>query len=211
MNFFRIKMEHSLLPVFLSGFLLSGPVFAERPETCLLKLNITRNQSIFWNQVHYDREKYQYVFSIVKRFPLNYKVFPGLAKYSFRSRPWAVLDPKKEALLFNGNIFKKLYRISVHDLPSGETKKAGMLSRAALKNIPLRNIILFLIESEMIETYIHVESKLCLAREENGNDFYRAYFTGKHYYYTNEENIVPVSFSVSIHKKTGEISAAGGP
>lgn len=62
-----------------------------------------------------------------------------------------------------------------------------------------------LIESQIVNTYWHVESVFCLDSEEDSADAYTAHYKGKHIYFTNSKNEDPLDFSIIIDKKTGEM------
>ncbi len=73
-----------------------------------------------------------------------------------------------------------------------------------------RDIVLFLLESQVVATYWHVESVICLVSEDDSPDAYRASFRGTHIYFTNARNEDKLDFSIIIEKKTGAISLLGG-
>ena len=95
----------------------------------------------------------------------------------------------------NAAFFSELRSISVVDLSQ---KKHAILG-TVLKEIPLDILVRFLILSDVICTYIHIESEMKVVFPSPN----RAEVRGSHTYFTNEENIEPFAFSVEQdHTKT---------
>ena len=76
--------------------------------------------------------------------------------------------------------------------------------------LSFRDIALFLLESQIITTYWHIESVLCLVSEDDSADLYKARFQGIHVYYTNKYNEEKLDFSISIKKNSGRMLLLGG-
>lgn len=74
----------------------------------------------------------------------------------------------------------------------------GTLRPAARTAVKPRTIVEALITSETIQTYMHLDSSVCLARESTENGVYRAQLTGTHSYCTNECITDPLKFTVRI-------------
>jgi hypothetical protein len=82
----------------------------------------------------------------------------------------------------------------------------GMLTPQGITAIPPRHLLLALLQGEIIETYWHMGSDLCLAEETDEADFYTALVTGTHTYYTNEKTVDPIRFLFQLDKQTGRMT-----
>lgn len=66
-----------------------------------------------------------------------------------------------------------------------------------------REVIAFLLTSQLITTYRHLESHLCLTKETDTKTTYTADFDASHKYCTNECVTEKYRFSIEINKATG--------
>lgn len=66
-------------------------------------------------------------------------------------------------------------------------------------------VIKFLLESHLVETYWHLKSDICLVEEEDTANAYKAIFDASHDYCTNECLTQDYKFDIEINKKSGEI------
>lgn len=118
----------------------------------------------------------------------------------------AWVDEKGARIIVDKKLFSDL---NVVDATSIGTKNSsepvGVAMQLPLNEWGGREIVFFLIESQIIETYWHTGATMCLTREENTEDKYVAHFDAMHTYFTNEENVEHYTFSVSINLKTGQI------
>jgi len=101
------------------------------------------------------------------------------------------------------SIFKDLKRVDGTRLAGREI--IGTLSGGGLDLQPMQRWVLYLLVAEVIKTYAHIESHLCLSRESDTNERYLAQFSGKHIYYTNQRNEARLAFAITIEKATGQI------
>ena len=87
--------------------------------------------------------------------------------------------------------FGPLKAVSVPSLDAGVTATVGQV---VAKPMPaLAVLVRQLIEADVIGTYVHLESNLCLKDIPGG-----VHVTGTHTYMTNTENIDPLDFKVTI-------------
>ena len=100
------------------------------------------------------------------------------------------LDP--EGIPFvDARVFGSLQTVSVPSLGSGITATVGQV---VAKPIPAVAVVARqLMEADVIGTYVHLESNLCLKDTPGG-----VHITGTHTYMTNTENIDPLDFKVTI-------------
>ena len=87
---------------------------------------------------------------------------------------------------------------STSRMKAGESVPLGSVVPEALQAVTPQQLVRFLILSEVIETRIHVEAELCMTAESGDHSGYSATWEGTHTYYTNEQNVVPLAFTVSI-------------
>lgn len=120
-------------------------------------------------------------------------------------------SPASKAMVVNQDFFGDL---TVADAPrvfSGKKQKTiGRIKPAALKGMPSRQLVRFLLAASAVQTYWHLQADLCLVREEQRGGAYTAHFSGVHLYFTNEKNEDAYSFSVTI-SADGEVVLAGSP
>ncbi len=64
--------------------------------------------------------------------------------------------------------------------------------------------------SQVVTTYWHVESILCLVSEDNSAGLYKARFQGKHIYYTNRYNEEKLNFFLTVDTTSGRMVLLGG-
>lgn len=104
-----------------------------------------------------------------------------------------------------GNISKSSFaNLSVHNATE-TTSTSRVVGKLLVTPSFYRDVVLFLLQSKIIETYVHAESEVCLASEKDGPNTYEANFQAKHVYFTNERFEQEYIFVISINKKTGEI------
>ncbi len=135
----------------------------------------------------------------------------ALLPYAVHGNPLMfVLEDTGEAVV-NAKYFSELCRVDATLIEPGRKKEIGRFLHASPSPALLRDIALFLLGSQIINTYWHVESQLCLAVETDSDDIYKASFSGIHKFYTNKYNEEKLNFSVTIDKRTGAIELLGGP
>lgn len=69
-----------------------------------------------------------------------------------------------------------------------------------------KEIVEFLLKSQLITTYVHLESHLCLVNESDTETAYKADFDATHSYCTNSCTTQPYAFSIEINKQNGIIT-----
>lgn len=131
-----------------------------------------------------------------------------LDRYTVDGEPLLAIDRKNRRVIVNEKHLSDIERPDATRLGSDERFVVGTVKTKALLSRP-RDLTRFLVESELIQTYAHLESELSLVEEDDGSKLYRATLTGRHVYYTNEANEGPLSFVVEIDKKTGTVTILG--
>jgi hypothetical protein len=122
-----------------------------------------------------------------------------LGRYGIEGEPLIALDRKNKRVVVNEKAFGDLTRANA--TRSGDRVVVGTVKSAALRARP-HELVRFLVESELIATFVHIESELRFTEEKDEPGRYRARLEGTHTYYTNEKNVSPVRFTVEIDKTT---------
>ena len=102
--------------------------------------------------------------------------------------------------------FSTLEKADATRINPGENKSIGTFHDLSFKSTSPEKLVLFLLESQIVTTYWHLKSDVCLEKEENENGIYKAYFSGLHKYCTNECQSDPLKFIISINRKSGEMT-----
>lgn len=135
---------------------------------------------------------------------------PGLSRYTFEGGRLMGIEKKTREPVVSPRCFSPLTRVDATRIETGQRKEIGKLRCVPGNDISYRDIVFFLLESQVITTYWHIESVICLVSEDDSQDTYRASFRGTHMYFTNARNEDKLDFSIIIEKETGAISLVGG-
>ncbi len=133
---------------------------------------------------------------------------PRLTRYQDGGLAWLAVDRSKRAVVVLASVFGNLERVDVTRLPTGDVRRLGNVT-PALAASRARDVVVFLLESQVIQTFIHMEAELRLEREEDTPAAYVAHFTGVHRFYTNKKNERALAFEVRVEKNTGAITVTG--
>lgn len=173
---------------------------------CLAELSIDRGQSPWQGYTSSAAEEAagKHVFAVADLGKLE-KV-AHLAKYDVGGLPLLAIDREQRRVVVSAGHFSDLERA---DGTRAGVTKMGTVKSDALKKKP-RELALFLVESQLVQTYWHLESKLCLDSEDDGEARYTARFTGSHVYFTNKRHEKPVRFQVVLDKATGALTVEAG-
>lgn len=84
-------------------------------------------------------------------------------------------------------------------------EKVGKL--ISLSNVDYRDAAVYLVRNQILKTYVHLGSKVCLSDEKGDklDTLYVAYFIGTHEFCTNECETAELNFRVMIEKDSGYI------
>lgn len=156
----------------------------------------------------YNQEQEGKKISAVKITPEMERV-PHLAGYTINGVPLLAIDRTNKRVVVNETFFGTIIRPDVTSLGPTETVAMGTIHEAKLRDDP-GFIIGFLLESQLIETYKHLEATVKLLEEKDSAQIFQASFSGSHVYYTNKRNEKTFAFRISIDRKTGEIAVSGG-
>lgn len=172
---------------------------------CLKKYNITRGTSPWQGFTSTAEEEEQSkTIQAVKLEGTGYRAIPSLEKYSRAGRLIIGRDEKLRKVAVEAEFFSMLRRADATRNIAGRFQ-FGTCREGLLRIFTAAEIAEFLVESQIISTFWHVESQFCLVDEIDAADTYTAHYKGRHIYFTNSRNEEPLDFSIIIDKKTGEI------
>ncbi len=112
------------------------------------------------------------------------------------------LDKNKKVVV-NNKYFSELTLRDATDVD--ERQMIGSYVDTSTTYTP-REIITFLLKSQIVGTYWHLHADLCLTQEDEDDVMYRAHFTGSHEYCTNECISEDYEFAIELNKQTGQLS-----
>ncbi len=207
------------LALLSAGFLMNPDAAAagagdrNGSESCIMQIRVTRAQNPFreWDA---GSSRSGNPGSIVQAADLTAESFdavPFLARYAVRGAMLMGIRKTTREPVVSGKYFTPLARVDATRIRPGQRTEIGKILDLSPFPLTLRDIALFLLESQVIATYWHVESAICLAREEDAAGVYSASFRGIHKYYTNQYNEETLAFMVSVDRKTGTVTLVGGP
>jgi hypothetical protein len=142
-------------------------------------------------------------------FPTRYRaapIVPGdghvpvgtVSRFSVEQRPLLWFSPDRTEAHVDAAWLSDLTVVDVPRLAVGEVVVLGSAGPELRATTAPRQIVDFLLHADVLRTYWHVGSELCLTTEETLDGAYRALFRGEHVYFTSEENRVPLAFAVAI-------------
>ncbi len=208
-----MKKILSTLPCLLLALALPLEVFAvppktKAPETCNQKLLITRADCPWVGMTEtYEREQAN---KLVKANPIekHHTPFPALASFDQKNVLLAK-NGQSKTVQINQNYFSDLRRGDATRLGKGIEHPIGSFRDLSFQRLSPRELVLFLLRAQIIETYWHLEAELCLLGEKETPEAYQAEYSGVHKYCTNRCEEEAFAFSVRIDKKTGAMTLIG--
>jgi hypothetical protein len=140
----------------------------------------------------------------------GYSPVKAVERFRLGAQPLLWFTPDKRDAVLDARFSAGLEAVDVPRLGVGASKVLGSLSAEATRALAPREILEFLLRSELLRTYWHMGSELCLERESTTAAGYRAELSGEHVYYTNEENRDALAFAVEI-SADGVVAVTGLP
>ena len=135
----------------------------------------------------------------------EYVFFEHLNKYKINNKHLIGKHKSKKIINIESAFFSDLKKANGTDSSKDKPQIIGKIDKQIFSHISFQDIAGFLIESQIITTYWHIESEIFLIKENINELFYTGYFTGEHIYFTNSKNVDKFDFVLEINKKTGEI------
>lgn len=112
---------------------------------------------------------------------------------------------KDRAVVVNARYFGDLKRQDVTGRPLRNGGVIGTATKIALNSFKPETTLGLLLELQIIITYAHIESTVCLVQDSEKDGIYQAQLTGEHVYFTNERNVSAFSFRFELNRRTGEM------
>jgi hypothetical protein len=123
-------------------------------------------------------------------------------------RPLLWFTNDKSEVVVDSTAFSDLDVADATGIDAGQVLKIGRLTERG-KQLASRDLALFLLSSQVILTWVHIGSELCLEAEDITEDGSRRLrFSGEHTYYTSEENVMPLAFDLVI-SSGGDLAVQG--
>lgn len=91
-------------------------------------------------------------------------------------------------VVVNAAVLTDLALVDAPKLGDGERVEIGALTELGLGRLSGRDLLRFVIAADVVRTYWHIGSTVCLLEERDDADGYRAKLSGEHVYFTNAEN-----------------------
>jgi hypothetical protein len=182
----------------------------KKDEKCLDSIRISRHDNPWRDMIKSSwQEEAAENIAAVEINKGTYEMFPHLAAYQINAGMLLGKDKVNKRVVINNRYFSTLEKADATRLPAGTVKMVGKYLDTSFSLLTPGQIVRFLLEAQIITTYWHLESELCLTGEKDGKDAYVAAFTGVHRYCTNQCTTDSLQFTVTINRRTGSISVAG--
>jgi hypothetical protein len=132
-------------------------------------------------------DDFQTAYPAMKIDPQTQTLVKATAEFRLDDQPllWFAADKSKAVL--DERCFGDLTMVNITTLAEGKTAVIGKLKEPCRKLAP-RAVAWFLMQSGVIQTFVHLESTVKLDSEKNAEGRYEAVFSGKHLFYTNERH-----------------------
>jgi hypothetical protein len=111
---------------------------------------------------------------------------------------------EEDNFYLNSNYFGNIKRTSLMVEPLTKFE-VGEYKQTNFEEFSPREVTQFLLKSNILNSYWHTDADLCLEKEEDTADEYRASYKATHYYYTNESNEETYKFEIALDKESGKI------
>ena len=116
--------------------------------------------------------------------------------------------PADKSVTVNAKWFSDLVRQDATGRPLINSGKIGSATATALKRFQPVELLSLLLQYQVILTYAHIESELCLVSAKTDGSRWIAHVTGRHTYYTSKRHDAALAFHFVLDTKTGEMSVA---
>ncbi|MBP1711763.1 MAG: hypothetical protein H6Q49_1965 [Deltaproteobacteria bacterium] len=188
----------------------AGKANVRNDVKCITRIKISRDDNPWKGMTHTSRQE-----EMNKNIPAvefnkgTCEVFPHLSVYQINSESLLGKDKVGKKIVINSRYFSALEKVDATRIPSGTVKPVGRFLDTSFLSLSPRQLVRFLLDAQIITTYWHLESELCMTGEKDEKDGYTAVFTGVHRYCTNRCETERLNFAVRIDRVTGEISVSG--
>lgn len=204
---FLISGSCLLLIVFSAVSIVSanGEKVVMKNENCRKTYHITRDASpwLGFTSTYAEEEESKKIKAVSLK-NSAYKPISSLKKYLRQDSIIIARDEKQHRVAVESALFSDLMRADATRKTSGRFL-IGTYRDVEYKVLKPAELAEFLIESQIVNTFWHVEADICLVLEEDSSVSYIAHYKGKHIYFTDSRNEEPLNFSIIIEKRSGNI------
>lgn len=130
------------------------------------------------------------------------------AKSTVDGAPLLYFTADGSQAVVDSRVFSDLTVADVTAMGAGAVVSVGSVKEGARGKLGLRPLLEFLVRSDVIRTWAHIGSEVCLVSASDADAVWRAEFTGEHTYFTNRENHGALSFVVEV-AADGAITVTG--
>ena len=107
-------------------------------------------------------------------------------------------DPENDVAFVDERFFGDLAVVDVPRMSAGDEAAIGTFKGRVQNLIPPRQLVELLIRAGVIQTFWHLEARVCLVSETGGDTTYTGSFAAEHVYFTSEENRDAYSFDATV-------------
>ncbi|MBU6333701.1 MAG: hypothetical protein KGS47_04800 [Chloroflexi bacterium] len=122
----------------------------------------------------------------------------ALARFTLDGAPLFFFSPDLRQALVRDDAFGDLLAVDATRLRRGATALIGSVRPAARRSLGDLAILEVLVRSEVIQTYVHIGSELCVADPVGADGAVTIAVRGSHTYATNEVQRDPLHFTLQI-------------
>jgi hypothetical protein len=133
----------------------------------------------------------------------GYASIPSLVAYDIDGTPLLARNEDERRVVANERFFFDLTRADATRV-TGRTA-IGVFKDTTFASLSPAALAAFLLESQIVITYWHVEALLTRVMETETGKMYTARFRGEHTYFTNEKNSSSLDFALEIDKISGHL------
>ena len=116
--------------------------------------------------------------------------------------------PDKTQVVVDAAVLSDLSVVDATSLRPGERHRVGTIEARARQALDGLQWVEFLLRARAIGTFVHIGSQLCVTPLQAPAGWFTARIEGTHTYFTNQENVEPIRFEVSIDD-AGVITVTG--
>lgn len=125
-------------------------------------------------------------------------------------RPLLWFDPTRTIARVDGERFgSDISVVDATSLQAGQEQVIGVVEPSARAELGPRGLASFLVRSDTVRIYAHIEGYVCLEREATDESGWRGWFRGEHTYFTNDENHAAMAFELRL-EAAGAMRIIGG-
>jgi hypothetical protein len=183
------------------------PADKEDPVPAMREYLVERSRSP-WRGYTSSYEEEQAGYSVAAAAVGALERIPHLAAYELDGEPFMAVDRAGRRVVLNERFFGPFVRPDLPRLGVGERVDVGTVKDRRILADPLA-LVGFLIESEVLRTYWHVEARLRLVELAESEDGFQATVRGSHIYFTNDSNEDRYAFRIEVNTRSGAVRAVG--